>query len=67
MIVKKQRVELKRDGSFLLTPTPPPPIFFWKIRVYLITNRLEYKPEGFSFKFILRVIVQDSDTNFVRT
>ena len=41
--------------------------FFWKISENLITNRLEYKPESFSFKFILRVIVYDSDTNFVHT
>ena len=42
-------------GSFLFSP--PPQNFFWKISENLITNRLEYKPESFNFKFILRVIV----------
>ena len=53
-------------GSFLFKP-PRPPIFFWKISENIITNRFEYKPESFSFKLILKVIVKDSDTNFVHT
>ena len=32
-----------------------------------ISHRFEYKPESFSFKLILKVIVKDSDTNFVHT
>ena len=34
-----------------------------------MTNRFEfeYKPESFSFKLILKVIVKDSDTIFVHT
>ena len=31
--------------------------FFWKINENLIIKRLEYQPERFNFKFILRVIV----------
>ena len=57
-------LKTKRFGSFLLPP--PPPEFFWKISEN-ITNRFEYKPESFSFKLILKVIVKDSDTNFVHT
>ena len=46
---------------------PPYHHFFWKISENIITNRFEYKPESFSFKFILRMIVKDSDTNVVHT
>ena len=46
---------------------PPPPKLFWKISENIITNRFEYKTESFSFKLILKVIVKDSDTNFVHT
>ena len=51
------------NGSFLYPP--PPPNFFWETSENIITNRFEYKPESFSFKLILKVIVKDSDTNFV--
>ena len=52
-------------GSFLFFPHHQ--IFFLKISENLITNRLGYKQESFSFKFVLRVTVYDSDTNFVHT
>ena len=51
----------------LFSVFPPTTQFFWKICDNLIKNRLEYKLESFSFKFILTVIVQDSHTNFVQT
>ena len=41
-------------GSFLF---PPPLEFFFGNLENLITNRFDYKPESFSFKFILSVIV----------
>ena len=56
-----------RQNNQLFSVPPPPPKFFWKITENLITNRLEKKPESFSYKFILRVMVYDSDTNFVHT
>ena len=43
----------------------PPTKFFWETSENILTNRFEYKPESFSFKLILKVIVKDSDTNFV--
>ena len=54
------------SGSFMFPP-PTAKLFFWKISENIITNRFEYKPESFSFKLILKVIVKDSDTNFVHT
>ena len=41
--------------------------FYGKLVENIMTNRFEYKPESFSFKLILKVIVMDSDTNFVHT
>ena len=51
----------------LFSVFPPPTKFFWTISENIITNRFEYKPESFSFKLILKVVVKDSDTNFVHT
>ena len=51
----------------LFCSPPPPPNFFWKISENIIKNRFEYNPESLSFKLILKVIVKDSDTNFVHT
>ena len=62
--VSYKRTLLYPDWLFSV---PPPPNCFWKTSENIITNRFEYKPENFSFKLILKVIVKDSDTNFVHT
>ena len=59
---KCHRIPTVRLFSF----SPAPPKFFWKISENII-KRFEYKPKSFSFKLILKVIVKDSDTNFVHT
>ena len=60
-------VQFLGKNKALFCSPPPPPSFFWRISENIITNRLEYKPESFSFKLILKVIVKDSATNFVHT
>ena len=49
-------VQSAYQQSVLFCFPPTTKIFFWKISENLITNRLEYKPESFIFKSILKVI-----------
>ena len=41
----------------LFSVTPPPTIIFLEISENIVANKLENKPESFSFNFILREIV----------
>ena len=57
--------EVEEDTRSFYTPTK-------SVRINSTQNdpiacRNKYKPESLSFKLILKVIVKDSDTNFVHT